>query len=76
MATVKSATDEWEAIELDELEQLAMEFNVGSKKVLDQMKKRLRSGKITREELIEKMKKRLEPVLQLKADLAKATGSA
>jgi len=76
MATVRSATDEWEAIELDELEQLAMEFNVGSKKVLDQMKKRLRSGKITREELIEKMKKRLEPVLQLKADLAKATGSA
>lgn len=74
--TVKTAMDEWDAIDLDELEQLAMEFNVGTKKTLQQMKSKLRSGKITREDLIEKMKKRLKPVLELRAHVAKARSAA
>ena len=74
--TVKTAMDEWDAVDLDELEQLAMEFNVGTKKTLQQMKSKLRSGKITREELIEKMKKRLKPVLELRAHVAKARSAA
>lgn len=74
--TVATAMDEWEAVDLDELEQLAMEFNVGTKKTLQQMKAKLRSGKVTREELIEKMKKRLKPVLELRAQAAQARAAA
>jgi thiol-disulfide isomerase/thioredoxin len=63
---VRSSAEAWEAQELEELESLAVEYNLATDKKMAQMRKKIRSGQADQNDHVRKLTKRLAPVLALK----------
>lgn len=65
LAIVKGQADLWEAQDADELENLAVKYNLATEKKLAQMRKAIRSGTADANAHLKKLTKRLAPVMAL-----------
>jgi thiol-disulfide isomerase/thioredoxin len=66
---VRNSAEAWEAQELEELETMAVKFNLASEKKMAQMRKQIRSGQADQNDHIKKLTKRLAPIIALQNEL-------
>ena len=66
---VRSSADAWEAQELEELETLAVEYNLATDKKMKQMRKKILQGQADQNDHVKKLTKRLAPILALKEEI-------
>jgi len=71
LSQIRSSADAWEAQELEELETMAIEYNLATEKKMKQMRKKIRQGQADQNNHIQQLTKRLAPIMALKEELKK-----
>ena len=71
LTQIRSSADAWEAQELEELETMAIEYNLATEKKMKQMRKKIRQGQADQNNHIQQLTKRLAPIMALKEELKK-----
>jgi thioredoxin-like negative regulator of GroEL len=69
LAQVRSSAQAWEAQELEELETMAIEYNLATEKKMAQMRKAILKGQADQNDHVKKLTKRLAPIIALKEEL-------
>ena len=65
LAVVQGQADLWEAQDLEELESMAVKYNLAAEKKLASMRKAIRSGTADQNSHVKKLTRRLAPVMAL-----------
>jgi thioredoxin-like negative regulator of GroEL len=68
---IKSSAEAWESQDYEELESLALEYNLASEKALAQMRSKITKGQADQSDQVKKLTRRLGPVLALKDEIKK-----